>query len=91
MEDFDCYHVSPPPIKSFKVKLKIIDPELDMDNQPQKNTSLFQLFYEAAEMLLDRSKEERDLIYFVANLDDEERAAIKFAYQNIHPKNDTTE
>lgn len=35
---------------------------------------------DARNMLLDREQIERDLIYFIAKLDDEERAAIIFAY-----------
>ena len=38
-------------------------------------------------MLIDRSKEEANLIYHVAKLDDEERAAIILAYQNIYKNN----
>lgn len=44
---------------------------------------IFQLIQSATEMLKDRSKQERDLIYAIAKLDDEERAAIILAYQNF--------
>lgn len=48
-----------------------------------KQEGLFTLISEAREMLLDRSKEERDLIYYIAKMDSEERAAIIMAYQTL--------
>lgn len=45
--------------------------------------SFISLLKEAEEMLLDRSREEADLIYYVCMLDDECRAAIIFAYKNL--------
>ena len=56
-----------------------------MTDKPQ---SLFELIQDATQMLLDRSKEERDLIYAVAILDDEARAALILAYGNITRKDD---
>ena len=43
--------------------------------------SFMDLIREAQQMLLDRSKQEADLIYSVACLNDEERAAISMAYR----------
>ena len=51
--------------------------------------SFTQLLDEAREMLLDRSKEEADLIYAIAILDDEARAAIILSYRNIYHKEDS--
>lgn len=50
--------------------------------------SFTQLLDEAREMLLDRSKEEADLIYAIAILDDEARVAITLAYRMIYHKED---
>lgn len=47
------------------------------------STNLFTLIQEAAAMLLERPQIERDLIYFVATMTDEERAAIAFAYRSL--------
>lgn len=47
----------------------------------EKNLS--ELIVSATAMLLDRAPVERDLIYILAKLDDEERAAIIFAYENL--------
>lgn len=44
---------------------------------------MFELIEEARQMLMDRSKEEADLIYYIAKLDNEERAAIILAYQML--------
>lgn len=46
--------------------------------------TLLDLILQGEQMLLDRSKPEQDLIYFVAKLDCEERAAIVLAYQNLY-------
>ncbi len=46
-------------------------------------TNLFTLIEEATQLLLDRQPIERDLIYYVAILTDEERAAIAFAYRSL--------
>ena len=46
-----------------------------------KQVALFDLICEAKGMLLDREPLERDLIYAIAKLDQEERAAIILAYQ----------
>ncbi len=48
-----------------------------------ENPSFFNLIQEATAMLLDRSEPERDLIYYLATMTDEERAAIAFAYRNL--------
>lgn len=45
--------------------------------------SLIDLIEQATEMLLDRPQEERNLIYAIARLDDDLRAAIILAYQNL--------
>lgn len=46
--------------------------------------SLFDLVVQATQMLNDRSKPEQDLIYFVAKLDSDLRAAIILAYQGMY-------
>jgi len=51
----------------------------------KKNESLFKLIGQARNMLMNRSKSEQDLIYFVSKLDNEERAAIILAYETLHP------
>lgn len=48
--------------------------------------SFTQLIKEAHEMLLDRPKQEADLIYAIALLDNEEKAAIILAYKNLFGK-----
>ena len=53
-----------------------------LNNMPTK-TSFTQLIKEAQAMLMDRSEQEQDLIYCICKLDDEERAAIKFAFMSI--------
>ena len=45
--------------------------------------SIVDLIKEAKEMYLDREQLERDLIYYVAKLDDEERLALIIAYQDL--------
>ena len=45
---------------------------------------MFELINHAVEMLKARPKIEQDLIYAIAKLPDELRAAIILAYQNIH-------
>lgn len=49
-----------------------------------KNESLFDLVGQATQMLLDRGRDEQDLIYFIASLDDELRTGIILAYQNLY-------
>lgn len=49
-----------------------------------KTESLFDLVGHAIEMLSDRSKQEQDLIYHIAKLDNESRTAIVLAYQNLY-------
>ncbi len=49
-----------------------------------KFDGLFELIGQAKEMLLDRPKPEQDLIYAIAKLEDDLRAAIILAYQGIH-------
>ena len=53
-----------------------------------KMPPMTQLIDEATQMLLDRSEQERELIYFVSSLEDEYRAAIMFAYQLLNDNND---
>lgn len=48
-----------------------------------KKQNLFDLAKEAREMLLDRSKQEQDLIYLICKMDSELRAAIMLAYQGM--------
>jgi len=43
-----------------------------------------ELIDEAQEMLLDQSRPVQDLIYFIAKLDNEERAAICLAYRILY-------
>lgn len=47
------------------------------------NESFFDLLRDAHQMLSDRSRQEADLIYYIAKLDNEERSAIILAYQNL--------
>lgn len=49
-----------------------------------KGESLFDLVGQATQMLLDRGRDEQDLIYFIASLDDELRTGIILAYQNLY-------
>lgn len=50
--------------------------------------SLTDLIKQAIEMLNDRTQYERDLIYHIAKMDSDSRAAITFAYGIIKKKND---
>jgi len=52
----------------------------------EKQESLFDLIQQAQQMLLDRSKAEQDLIYYVAKLPDDLRSGIILAYEILHPK-----
>lgn len=45
---------------------------------------LMDLIQQAKAMLLDRSKEEQDLIFYVAKLEDDLRTAIIIAYRGIY-------
>ncbi len=47
--------------------------------------SFFDLIQQAHAMLEDRPKPERDLIYIMAKLDPDLRAAIILAYQGMYP------
>lgn len=49
-----------------------------------KKESFTDLISQAEAMLRDRSKQEADLIFSIAKLEDDLRAAIIFAYNNIH-------
>lgn len=49
-----------------------------------KEESLLDLIQQAKEMLLDRSKEEQDLIYHIAKFPDDLRTAIVIAYRGIY-------
>lgn len=53
-----------------------------------KTESFFDLLKQATEMLSDRPKIEADLIYSVAILDEEERACIILAYDNLFVNRD---
>lgn len=57
-----------------------------MTAKMSKQESLFDLMQQAKAMLLDRSKEEQDLIYHCAKFDHESRAAIILAYQSLYKK-----
>lgn len=46
--------------------------------------SFLELLTSATQMLLDHHEKERELIYAIACLDNEERAAIIMAYRNIN-------
>ena len=48
-----------------------------------EQTDMFHLIHEATEMLLDRSEPERELIYYIAKMEPDLRAAIILAYQNL--------
>ncbi len=48
-----------------------------------KHESLIDLIKQATAMLTDRSKQEQDLIYAIAKLDNEARAAIIIAYEYV--------
>ncbi len=50
--------------------------------------SFKEIYDQSYAMLLDRSKPEADLIYFISKLDDESRSAIILAYQYIYLKQD---
>lgn len=50
-----------------------------------KEESLFELIQQAHDMLQDRSKLEQDLIYHIAKIDPDLRAAIILAYQGLYP------
>ncbi len=52
----------------------------------EKQETFFDLITQAAEMLMDRSKAEQDLIYHIAMMEGETRAAIILAYQNLYRK-----
>lgn len=54
----------------------------------KNETGMFQLVKEACEMLKDRSKEEADLIYYVAKMEEDLRMAIVLAYQGLYDKSD---
>ena len=54
-----------------------------------KKVSLFDLIHEAKEMLLDRIPIERELIYSIASLTDEERSAIVLAYQFLQEEGES--
>ena len=47
------------------------------------DSPFFTLIREAREMLLDRHPEERELIYAIAILEEEERSAIIIAYKDL--------
>lgn len=49
-----------------------------------KQESLFDLIQQAHQMLLDRSKQEQELIYHIAKLEPDLRGAIILAYQGMH-------
>lgn len=53
-----------------------------------KQETLFELIGQAREMLLDRSREEADLIYAVSKMDSEERGAIILAYDLLYKGDD---
>lgn len=50
---------------------------------------MFQLIQEAMDMLRDRALPERELIYYIAKLDDMERGAIILAYQALQHKEES--
>ena len=49
--------------------------------------SFAELIQQAGNMLMDRSRAEADLIYSISKLEDDARAAIILAYQNIFQEN----
>ena len=51
----------------------------------KQEETLFDLIDQAMQMYLDRSKQERDLIYAIAKLDDDARSALILAYQALYP------
>jgi hypothetical protein len=51
-----------------------------------KDQTLKDLIEDAAYMLADRVAEERELIYYIAKMDNESRAAIVIAYEHILPE-----
>ena len=53
-----------------------------------KHDTLFDLIQQATEMLLDRSRAEQELIYYIAKLEPDLRTAIILAYQNLHKETD---
>ncbi len=46
--------------------------------------SFFDLIDQATEMLLDRSKPEQDLIYYISKMEPDLRSAIILAYENLY-------
>ena len=50
--------------------------------------SFIELLKEATAMLLDRPKPEQDLIYYIARMESDLRAAIILAYQNLYRDED---
>ncbi len=55
--------------------------------RPPKD-DMFTLIDEAKDMLLDRPEAERELIYAIAKLEDDLRAAIVLAYNYLKEKNE---
>lgn len=49
-----------------------------------KEQPLSELIQEAVQMYQDRSKQEADLIYYVAKMHDEDRIALILAYELIY-------
>jgi len=53
-----------------------------------KEQPLSELIQEAMQLYQDRSKQEADLIYYVAKMHDEDRTALIFAYDLLFKEED---
>jgi len=53
-----------------------------------KEESFFDLISQATEMLKDRPKQEADLIYHIAKMEEDLRAGIILAYQQLYPEDE---
>lgn len=49
--------------------------------------SLFDLIQQSTEMLMDRTKPEQDLIYYICKMEDDLRTAIILAYRQLYDEN----
>jgi len=57
---------------------------MNVEKEEMKEESFFDLISQAAEMLLDRPKDEANLIYQIAKMEPDLRSAIVIAYQEIY-------
>lgn len=62
--------------------------EHTLDCRCNPNESLFDLIVQAQALLLDRSREEAELIYYIAKMEPDLRAAIIIAYDELFKYHD---